>query len=413
MKFPDGFLWGTATAAHQVEGGNVNSDYWVLEHVNGTSFTEPSGDACDHYHRYREDIELMARLGFNSYRFSVEWARIEPEDGEFSLAALEHYRRLMGACRDHGITPVLTLHHFTSPRWVAGRGGWENPRTAEKFGRYAERVGAHLGDMIGLACTINEINLAILLQHSGIIPQDEKIPLSPSRREAAQVVGSDAEHFSAFPFFVRSISRDVLLNGHRRAVEALHSGPGKFGVGMTLALQDLQAVPGGEQLRDKLRFEIEDYFTQAARRDDFVGVQTYTRQRLGADGLIGPEPGVELTQMGYEFCPQALEATIRRAAQIAGVPIYVTENGIATADDSRRIAFAEGALAGVARCLRDGIDVRGYFYWSMLDNFEWLFGYRPRFGLIAVDRVTQKRTVKRSAEFLGRIAQTNTTPWNP
>jgi beta-glucosidase len=185
MKFPDGFLWGTATAAHQVEGGNVNCDYWVLEHVNGTSFAEPSGDACDQYHRYREDLELLARLGFNSYRFSVEWARIEPEDGEFSRAALEHYRRLMGACRDHGITPVLTLHHFTSPRWIAARGGWENPRTAEKFGRYAERVSAHLGDMIGLACTINEINVAILLQHAGIIPPDEKIPLSPAHREAA------------------------------------------------------------------------------------------------------------------------------------------------------------------------------------------------------------------------------------
>ncbi len=173
------------------------------------------------------------------------------------------------------------------------------------------------------------------------------------------------------------------------------------------------SVPGGERLRDQLRFEIEDYFTQATRRDDFVGVQTYTRQRFGANGLIGPEPGVELTQMGYEFCPQALEATIRRAAQIAGVPIYVTENGVATTDDSRRIAFVEGALAGVARCLRDGIDVRGYFYWSMLDNFEWLLGYRPRFGLIGVDRTTQKRTVKPSAEFLGRIARANATPWDP
>jgi beta-glucosidase len=142
-------------------------------------------------------------------------------------------------------------------------------------------------------------------------------------------------------------------------------------------------------------------------------VQTYTRQRFGANGPIGPEPGIELTQMGYEFCPQALEATIRRAAQIAGLPIYLTENGVATADDSRRIAFVEGALAAVARCLRDGIDVRGYFYWSMLDNFEWLLGYRPRFGLIGVDRTTQKRTVKPSAEFLGRIARANTTASDP
>ena len=410
MKFPDGFLWGTATAAHQVEGGNVNCDSWVLERVNSTWFAEPSGDACDQYHRYQDDVELLARLGFNSYRFSIEWARIEPEDGEFSLAALEHYRRVMGACRDRGIAPVVTLHHFTSPRWIAARGGWENPLTAERFGRYVQRVSAHLGDMISLACTINEINAAVMLQHLGVTPPDDKIPLVAARREAARALGTDAENFSAFPFFVRSSSRDVLLDGHRRAVDALRSGPGKFAVGMTLAIQELQVVDGGEQLRDKARFELEDYFIEAARRDDFVGVQTYTRMRVGANGLMAPDPAAELTQMGYEFCPEALEATIRRTAQTAGVPIYVTENGIATTDDSRRIAFIQRALAGVAQCLRDGIDVRGYFYWSMLDNFEWALGYRPLFGLIGVDRTTQKRTAKPSADFLGGIARANATP---
>jgi beta-glucosidase len=320
---------------------------------------------------------------------------------------------VIAACRDNGIVPVVTLHHFTSPRWIAARGGWENPVTAERFARYAERVSAHLGDMIGLACTINEINAAVLLQQIGIVPADEKIPRIPAHREAAHALGADAKHFSAFPFFVRSSSRDVLLEGHRRAAEALHSGPGKFGVGMTLALQDMQVAPGGEQLRDKVRSECEDRFMEAVRRDDFVGVQTYTQVRFGANGMSAPDPAVELTQMGYEFRPEALEATIRRTARITGVPIHVTENGIATDDDSRRIAFVQGALAGIARCLRDGIDVRGYFYWSMLDNFEWLLGYRPLFGLIGVDRATQKRTVKPSAEFLGAIARANALVLDP
>jgi beta-glucosidase len=125
----DRFLWGAATAAHQVEGGNTNCDSWLLEHIEGTIYSEPSGDACDHYHRYAEDIRLLAVLGFNAYRFSIEWARIEPQAGEYSIAQLDHYRRMLAACHEHGIKPVVTFHHFTSPLWVAARGGWEAPET--------------------------------------------------------------------------------------------------------------------------------------------------------------------------------------------------------------------------------------------------------------------------------------------
>ena len=145
MSFPDGFLWGTATSAHQVEGGNVYNDCWLLEHVPGTHYGERSGDACDHYHRYREDIASIAALGLGAYRFSVEWSRIEPEEGEFSRAALDHYRRMLDACHEHGLVPLLTLHHFTSPRWVAGDGGWKEPRTAERFARFCERTHAAPG----------------------------------------------------------------------------------------------------------------------------------------------------------------------------------------------------------------------------------------------------------------------------
>jgi beta-glucosidase len=407
MKFPDGFLWGTATAAHQVEGGNWNCDCWLLEHVEGTPYAEPSADACDHFHRYPADLALLSALGFNSYRFSIEWARIEPEDGEFSVAALDHYRRMLAACHERNLVPVVTFHHFTSPRWLAARGGWEWPEAAMRFARYCERAVAHLGDLIGAACTINELNLPILLQQWGWVPGDEVIVKAPFRVAGARALGVDAARFSAFPFCVRSTSREVLLEAHRLGAGALRAGRGKFGVGMTIAMAALQAAAGGEQRRDRAWHEAADVYLDAARGDDFVGVQTYTRTVFGPDGALAPERGAELTQMGYEFWPEALEATIRHAHAIARVPIMVTENGIGTEDDTRRVAYVERALKGVANCLTDGIDVRGYFYWSMLDNFEWLFGYRPKFGLVAVDRNTQRRIVKPSADWLGRIARAN------
>ena len=158
-QFPKDFLWGTATAAHQVEGNNVNCDLWSLEHMPGSIFKEPSGDAIDHFHRYPEDIALLAELGFNSYRFSIEWARVEPEDGFFSVAAFDHYRRMLETCHENNLTPIVTYHHFTTPRWVISQGGWENPETAEKFSRYCARATQNLGDLIGAVCTINEINI--------------------------------------------------------------------------------------------------------------------------------------------------------------------------------------------------------------------------------------------------------------
>jgi beta-glucosidase len=406
-KFPDGFLWGTAAAAHQVEGGNWNSDCWLLEHVPGTLFSEPSADACDHYHRYADDIALLAALGFNSYRFSVEWARIEPEEGEFSVAELDHYRRMLAACHASSITPVVTFHHFTSPRWLAARGGWESPETAKLFARYCERAVEHLGDLIGAACTINELNLTVMLQEWGVLPPDGVQLKARWRAAAAQALGVTAANFSAFPFCCRRISRDVLIEAHAQGGAALRAGRGRFPVGLTIAMADLQAAPGGERNRDRARREAFDVFLEAARADDFIGVQTYTRRVFGPDGSLEPEPGIELTQMGYEFWPDALEATVRYAHQKTARPIIVTENGISTDDDARRTAYVERALAGVARCIAEGIDVRGYFYWSMLDNFEWLFGYGPKFGIIGVDRATQRRVVKPSAEWLGAIARAN------
>jgi beta-glucosidase len=381
--FPDRFVWGTATAAHQVEGGNWNSDWWAWEHEPSSPCVEPSGDACDHYHLYPSDLDLLAELGFGAYRFSIEWARIEPEENEFSRAQLDHYRRVLDASLERGLAPYVTFNHFTLPRWVAGAGGWESAATGDRFGRFCERAARHLGDLVVGACTLNEPNIVARLGYEeGVFP--------PGRRD------SGAYHRVT----------DNLVAAHRRAYDAIKSAAGEASVGVTLAMSEFQAVGGAQDLLGRLRHVREDVFLEAARGDDFIGVQTYSRTRVGPDGELGPEAGVETTLMGYEFRPEALEATIRRAWDVAEhTPVLVTENGIATSDDSRRVEYVRRALDGVRRCLDDDIDVRGYFYWSALDNFEWAYGYAPTFGLVAVDRVSQQRTPKSSAHWLGDMAR--------
>lgn len=184
-----GFLWGAATAAHQIEGGNFNSDYWVLEHIPDTYFKEPSGDACDSLSRWREDLALVKLGGMNAYRFSIEWARIEPERGEFSAAALDYYRRLCATAREMGIEPIVTFHHFTSPRWIAAQGGWENPRTADDYARYAAIAARALAGTFAWACTTNEANAQVM---SKVIVKDKPWNKEPTiLAQAAKAVGSD------------------------------------------------------------------------------------------------------------------------------------------------------------------------------------------------------------------------------
>ncbi len=392
-RFPDGFRWGTATAAHQVEGGNTNNDWWDWEHVAGSPCVEPSGDACDHWNHFGDDIALLAELGFDTYRFSIEWSRIEPAEGEFSTIALDHYRRMCAACLEHGVEPVVTFHHFTNPRWLSARGGWAEPTTAEVFARFCDRATQSLGDLIGRGCTINEPNIVAFIGYAmGMFP-----PGHTDTSESDRV-------------------GDVFRRAHRLATDAIKAGPGDFPVGLTLSMDDYRAVPDDDEAaiaqRDEARRLMEDPYLEAVRGDDFLGVQAYSRSRFGPDGLMGPEEGVEVIEhMGYEFWPEALEATIRRAWDVSQqVPLHVTENGIAHENDDRRIDYVRSALEGVLACLDDGIDVGGYTYWSLLDNFEWAFGYGPRFGLVAVDRSTMERRPKSSAHWLGAIAAANELP---
>jgi beta-glucosidase len=407
-RFPDRFLWGTATAAHQVEGGNTASDLWLMEWMKDSLFAEPSGDACDHYHRYEQDIALLKGLGFGAYRFSIEWARIEPEEGFFSNAALDHYRSMIAACRPANIVPIVTFHHFTAPLWFTRDGGWEDAKSVDRFARYCERAGRALGDLIPYACTINEANIPLMVT---MMREAVGIAGGGGKRErvlaeAARLCGGEAGRFAPFLSGDGRAATPNLIAAHRKGYEALKplvDGP----VGITLALNDFQAVEGGEALRDMADNLINGRFLESARGDDFVGVQTYTRAIFGPSGVQPPAENVERTQMGYEFYPEALEQTIRSAARVSGCPVIVTENGIGTEDDTRRIEYTRRALEGVLRCLADGVDVRGYIHWSMMDNFEWLEGYRPKFGLVAVDRATQARKPKPSAYWLGDIAKGN------
>jgi len=394
-RFPDGFTWGTATAAHQIEGGNTNSDWWRFEHTPGSPTVESSGDATDSFHRWREDVELVAAVGFDNYRFSLEWSRIEPADGEFSQAALDHYARICEALKDRGIDPVVTFHHFTTPIWLADQGGWENPATADRFATFVEKAASRLDGLMSKACTINEPNNVAFVGHIlGFFPPGKQLPEDSIYDIAA-----------------------VFTDAHRKSVDAIRANAPGTPVGLTVNMAEWVAVNGGEEQLVKLRGYMEDIYLDATvgadgTPDDFLGIQTYSRNRVGPTGVIGPEEGVETLVMGYEYWPDALEATIRYAWDYTKghVPLIVTENGIGTDDDSQRIRYVQTALQGVLRSIADGIDVRGYTYWSLLDNFEWAFGYVPRFGIVDVDRTTFARTPKPSATWLSEIIKANALP---
>lgn len=398
-RLPPHFLWGTATAAHQVEGNNVHSDCWALEHARPSLFLEPSGDAADHYHRYQEDIGIVAALGLNAYRFSVEWARVEPEPGHVSQNALDHYRRVADACLSRGIAPVVTLHHFTQPRWLARLGGFAAPDFAPRFAEQAARVVRAL-DGIALVCTINELNLpAMAAPYFGARATAEQ-------RAAAQLaLGAPLS-----AFFLYADEEAIFGNGlaaHRAARDAIRAERADLAVGMTLAIHEEAAEPGAEAIRDARRETYYAPFLDAARDDDFVGVQTYSRMTSRADGSAGIAAEGVPTTMGWEDRPEAIGAVLEWIAGRWQMPLVVTENGYVGDDDARRAEFIAAAVAGVRGAMTKGADVRGYLYWSLLDNFEWMLGYRQRFGLVSVEGPERRRCVKPSASVLASLAATD------
>ncbi|MEZ5679845.1 MAG: family 1 glycosylhydrolase [Erythrobacter sp.] len=402
--YPRNFLWGGATAGHQIEGNNVNADIWLLEQVPETRFREPSGDACDSLNRWREDLKLVSRMGLNAFRFSVEWSRIEPAEGQFSQAWLDHYTRIAAACRACGIAPVVTLSHFTSPRWFAAAAGWANPRAPELFARFAGRVTSALGLYASHLVTFNEPNLPLMGRWIQTPLADPvRTGLDEMLAGAARAVGSEV-----FNVWVYSRGEDArlanLLEGHRAAREAAKAVYPGLPVGMSLALPDIQAVGSDAGVAKYRRFAEQPFFA-AAREDDFIGVQNYGRLRLSADDVVPPPEGAERTQSGDEFYPQALGPAVAHAHAQTGKPVLVTENGLAAADDGQRQRFIEGALASLDEQVSAGVPVLGYLHWSLLDNFEWRRGYSQQFGLVAVDRTTFRRVAKPSAKTYSNLVE--------
>lgn len=375
---PGGLLIGAATSAHQVEGGNCRNDVWAAERAPGSPFLEPSGQAADSWNRWEEDVRLAAALGLDAYRFSLEWSRVEPSPGKLDKKAVGHYQRMVQACRDAGVQPVVTLHHFTSPLWLAQQGGWTDPRAAGCFARFVEMVLPVL-DQVDLVLTINEPTILVEWSHRLTVPPQ---------------AGPDAR------------VRDTVLAAHREAVDILHGDRAGRQVGLTLALHDWEVLPGGEQLAAQLQDEEEDWWLRSLAGDDVVGVQTYTCKTVGPHGVVPPGADEPTTLTGWRVRPRAVAATARRAAAVSGLPVVVTENGIATDDDDLRWDYVRQALAAVSELLTDGVDVRGWFYWSLLDNFEWLQGYAPTFGLIEVDRRTLERRVRPSGLRLAELLRT-------
>ena len=427
MSFPKGFFIGAATAAHQVEGNNIHSDYWAQEQLPHTSFTEPSGDACDHYNRFEEDIKLLADAGLNAYRFSVEWARIEPEEGKFDEREIEHYRQVIACCKQNGVEPIVTLMHFTSPVWLIRKGGWEAESTVEDFRRYAAYVTEQLGSELNVICTINEANMG--LQLAAIAKRFQLMAQQAARSaksaEGTVQVGMNFEKmmenmkFAAMEnaqvfgtpqpqIFVSSRTPEgdkLVFRAHQAAKAAIKALHPNIRVGITLSMHDCQALPGGERFAEAAWDEEFRHYLPYIEDDDFLGVQNYTRTQYGPEGQLPCPEGAELTQMDYEFYPEALEHVIRKVHEDFKGDLIVTENGVAVSDDSRRVEFIRRALRGVENCLADGITVKGYCYWSLMDNFEWQKGYSMTFGLIAVDRKTQSRTPKKSLSVLGDYAK--------
>lgn len=396
--FPDRFLWGASTAPHQIEGNNLNSDFWVNEgRIPGM---ERSGDACDSYHRYREDMQLLADAGLNAYRFGIEWARVEPEPGMISRAELGHYRRMIETAQELGLTPFVTLHHFTNPRWFAEQGGWTAPSAIGRFRSYVEAVTGIL-DGVEWVATMNEPNMLAMMTGMAVFMQQAQDKGEGWKSPTVDTDGPRPELPAPSPEIGR-----IFVEAHHAVRDLVRERTGAK-VGWTVANRAFETRPGGEEKRRELEYIWEDLYLEGSRGDDFIGVQSYSAQWVNADGIEPYPPHPDITLVGTAYRPDALGIAVRHTAEVTGgVPVVVTENGIATHDDERRIAYTEEALRHLGDAIADGVDVRGYLHWSLLDNYEWGH-WGPTFGLVQVDRETFVRTAKPSLGWLGQVARRN------
>ncbi|WP_184248902.1 family 1 glycosylhydrolase [Novosphingobium chloroacetimidivorans] len=403
--FPKGFLWGAATAGHQIEGNNVASDMWFVENLKPTFYPERSGDACNSFDLWPTDLDLVKHIGLNSYRFSLEWARIEPEQGQFSVAMLDHYKTIIDGCRARDIHPFVTFNHYSAPRWFAAQGGWTNTQAPGLFARYCEKAARHLAGGIGHAATLNEPNMPLLIKD--LLPASASAGIRAIYRAAGDALGS-----SKFTLSQIILPDDVptaianLIAAHKGGRAAIKAVRPELPVGACLSMADDQAV-GADSLRDNKRKDYYGAWLEAVTGDDFVGVQNYHRTLWNARGKMpAPKDGPRNID-GTEVYAPSLANAVRYAHQQTRCPIIVSEHGVDTPDDSIRAWLIPAALKELSQAIGDGVPVLGYYHWSLMDNFEWSLGYSHRYGLASVDRTTFKRSLKPSAAAYRSIAQRN------
>ncbi|WP_086736258.1 family 1 glycosylhydrolase [Streptomyces glaucescens] len=406
VTLPETFLWGVATSGHQTEGDNSASDTWFLERTTPSLFREPSGPACRSHRLWETDLDLAAGLGLNAFRFSVEWARVEPERAVVSAEALDHYERVVDGCLERGLAPLVTFSHFTAPHWFAAAGSWTAADAPALFAEQCDRVMARFGDRIAYGVTLNEPNLEQLLQAGAKLPAEAEHLKAQMLAAAARAADSDTyTSANVIPGDRLEEFQAAFTLAHRAARDAIKARRGDLPVGVSIAIADEVAIPGGEARRDAKRAAVYDHWLREARHDDFIGVQNYERIVHGPDGEVVVDG--DLNGMGTAIEPASLAGAVRYAHEVSGVPVLVTEHGIQTSDDTQRAAFVPAAVRELAAQVRAGTPVLGYCHWTLMDNFEWIFGYGAQLGLHEVDRTTFRRRPKPSARAYADVVRSH------
>jgi beta-glucosidase len=403
--FPKGFLWGAAGSGHQVEGNDTNSDAWLLENVKPTLFSEPVRDAGNSFALWPVDLDLARHIGLNTYRFSIEWSRIEPEPGLFSIAMLDFYKAMIDGCRTRGLTPIVTFNHSTVPQWFAARGSWANPESPDLFARYCDHAARHLAGGIGYALTLSEPNNGIMVRD--VAPEAFAMAFAAMNAAAGKACGAPGFRAAVLAESKEAeIAQANLVASHKAGKAAIKAVRGDLPVGLTLALPDDEAV-GPNSVRDAKRAQYYGVWLDTAKSDDFLGINNYDRICWDDKGRMAPLAGARLSISMSEVYVPSLANAVRYAHAATGVPIFVTENGMSTVDDAPRAQYIPAVLAELQKVSAEGVPLIGYLHWSLLDNFEWFSGFKIKFGLCEVDRTTFKRTPKPSAVVLGAIARRN------
>jgi beta-glucosidase len=401
--FPQGFLWGTSSAAHQIEGDNRNCDWWEWEQQPGRIANgDSSAIACDSYHRYREDFALLREMRQGAHRMSIEWSRIEPSEGVFDARQIRHYRDVLGDLREQGMRPMVTLHHFTSPIWFSRKGGWSAAGAPDAFLAFVRRVADELGDLAGMWCTINEPTIyGANGWIAGEFPPGRHGDLAGQYRVTSNMHRAHEMAYAALKR--RWPDTPVGLSHHKFLF-----------IPASAKRRDVLAARAAQMVTDRWPVGVGRLRKVVEASSDYIGIAHYWGQMCAFD-LRRPQdqfvrrfnpPGMRLTDMGWASYPGWMREVLNEL-KVYRKPVYVTENGIATTDDAVREHYLGEILTSVHQAIEDGVDVRGYFHWTNLDNFEWARGYAPKFGLIAVDRKTLERTIKPSGRFYARIAAAN------